>query len=91
MVNIGRLHAQKGHTAVAFRYAKNYDSYAKAMKAKGYNVSYLRSSGPTVEGGYRSHAWYAVAHKKKNVRRAKPTRRAVRRTGFGGLPLRFKF
>lgn len=48
----------------AFSNKKNAETFAKGWQEKGYQVGYIRSSGPTIEGNHRRKAYYMIAKKK---------------------------
>lgn len=66
---------QRGMTQAAFRRKSNALAFQQAWRKKGYKVGTLRSSGPTVEGGYKRNAYYVIAEKRKQRMNSKPKRR----------------
>lgn len=73
---------RKGYTQSAFRNKSNASRFSSLWRKKGYRISTLRSSGPTVEGGYKNKAYYVIATKVKRkpvVRR----RRIARNQNMG--------
>ena len=55
---------KNGYKEAAFSKKSNANLFANSWRKKGYKVSGLRSSGPTVEGKYRKKAYYVIARKK---------------------------
>ena len=74
---------KKGYKQAAFRRKSNLNAFRKGWAKKGYKTAVFSSSGPTVEGGYKRNAYYAIASKSKTKHRAK--RRTSRGTYFMGV------
>lgn len=74
MINIRNKIAslvKRGYTEAAFSSKRNAMMFANAWRTKGYTIATLKSSGPTVEGGYKENAIYVMARKKTIVRKRK--------------------
>jgi hypothetical protein len=94
---IARL-VRSGYKQAAFGEKKNAAHFAKLWKERGYKVSMMRSSGPTVEGSHSRKSYYMIARKPiKTTKRIKPRRKHhIRRSTspFGTMSFkipRFRF